>query len=113
MRFDRTGGRAGRGRAWRNDEKEDKSLGEMDRFIRGLFPDDVRGLETKRRRFEGDSDDDEEMDEIKEREERRERERRCSERWRYDDEAGVLGVGMGLSGLENEERLVIDEFEDR
>lgn len=39
--------------------------------------------------------------------------RRISERWRYDSEAGVVGVGMGMQGLEDEERVIIDDFEER
>lgn len=39
--------------------------------------------------------------------------RRISERWRYDAEFGVVGVGMGLRGLDDEDRVVIDEFEER
>lgn len=39
--------------------------------------------------------------------------RRVSERWRYDAEFGVVGAGMGMRGLEEEERVVVDEYEER
>ncbi|CED83219.1 Polycomb enhancer protein, EPC [Phaffia rhodozyma] len=39
--------------------------------------------------------------------------RRISERWRYDSELGAVGVGMGTRGLEDEERLVVDEYGKR
>jgi hypothetical protein len=39
--------------------------------------------------------------------------RRVSERWRYDSDTGVVGVAMGMRGLEGEDRVIIDDFEDR
>lgn len=82
-------------------------------MVDSLFADEWTSLpSTRRTRIEEDV---EPMDGVVEAKEMGSDEfaRRISERWRYDSEAGVVGVGMGLKGLDGEERVIIDDFEDR
>ena len=96
-------------------------------FVDDLFADEWTSLPTSGRRariLEEDEDETEPMEGVEDvvaKEEGKEARtragdeyaRRISERWRYDAEVGVVGVGMGLKGLEGEERVIIDDYEDR
>ncbi|KAL7417881.1 enhancer of polycomb-like-domain-containing protein [Mrakia frigida] len=93
---------------WRMDRRDAREA-----LVDSLFADEWTSLpSTRRTRIEEDV---EPMDGVVEAKEMGSDEfaRRISERWRYDSEAGVVGVGMGLKGLDGEERVIIDDFEDR
>lgn len=83
----------------------------------GLFPDQWSSLRSSSRKLSIDERENgsRPMDGIESTSQSSQRDyaRRISERWRYDAETGAVGVGMGIRGLEDEERLIVDEYEDR
>lgn len=82
-------------------------------MVDSLFADEWTSLPSTRRvRIEDDAEPMEGVVDAKETGSD-EYARRISERWRYDSEAGTVGVGMGMKGLDGEERVIIDDFEDR
>jgi enhancer of polycomb-like protein len=104
--------------SWRDERKREKGEPLLD----CLFPDEWSSLPTgpKRDRVEDEEAVSTSMEGVLESNpveekstENDEYGRRVSERWRYDSEAGVVGVGMGMHGLEDEERVIVDDFEER